>query len=162
MSDNKDTLEKKLADAKALAENMLEKRASARVIPQETVIEVAKKRSPKDIALWLVAIVSVVSATLLPEYLMGVWVPANNVWVRVGMTVGLVVLALVCLAFTHQGGAFKTLLKDAGIELRRITWPSKQETTTYTWQVLVVTVIAGILIWLLDNVFNHVVGFILG
>lgn len=162
MSDNKDTLEKKLADAKALAENMLEKRASARVIPQETVIEVAKKRSPKDIALWLIAIVSVVSATLLPEYLMGVWVPANNVWVRVGMTVGLVVLALVCLAFTHQGGAFKTLLKDAGIELRRITWPSKQETTTYTWQVLVVTVIAGILIWLLDNVFNHVVGFILG
>lgn len=162
MSDNKDTLEKKLADAKALAENMLEKRASARVIPQETVIEVAKKRSPKDIILWLIAIASVVSATLLPEYLMGVWVPANNVWVRVGMTVGLVVLALVCLAFTHQGGAFKTLLKDAGIELRRITWPSKQETTTYTWQVLVVTVIAGILIWLLDNLFNHVVGFILG
>lgn len=162
MSDNKDTLEKKLADAKALAENMLEKRASARVIPQETVIEVAKKRSPKDIVLWLIAIASVVSATLLPEYLMGVWVPANNVWVRVGMTVGLVVLALVCLAFTHQGGAFKTLLKDAGIELRRITWPSKQETTTYTWQVLVVTVIAGILIWLLDNLFNHVVGYILG
>lgn len=69
--------------------------------------------------------------------------------------------AIICVALTHQGSAFKTLLTDSGVELRRITWPSKDETTTYTWQVIVVTIIAGIFIWLLDNLFNYVVGFIL-
>lgn len=146
MSDNKNTLDKQ----------------SAVVISKQSVVEVAKQRSTKDIALWIVAIICLIAATLVPEYLGAYWAPANNTWVRIGIIVGLAIFALACLAFTHQGGAFKTLLKDAGVELRRITWPSKEETTTYTWQVIVVTVIAGILIWLLDNLFNNVVGLILG
>lgn len=162
MSDNKDNLDKKLADAKALAGGMLAKRKKPIVVLDESMVEVAKKRSPKDIALWLLAIFCLIAATLAPEYLGAYWAPANDVWVRVGVTVGLIVIAFVGLAFTHQGRAFKVLLKDAGIELRRITWPSKEETTTYTWQVIVVTIIAGILVWLLDNLFNYVVGFILG
>lgn len=143
-------------------ELLAKKHADVRVISQESVVEVAKQRSAKDVVLWLIAIVCLIAATLAPEYLVSYWTPANNVWVRVGIVVGLVVLALILLALTHQGSAFKTLLKDAGVELRRITWPSKEETTTYTWQVIVVTIIAGILIWLLDNFFNYVIGFILG
>lgn len=162
MSDNQDTLKKKLADAEVLAGEMPKKRSSPVVISKESVVEVAKKRSATDILLWLVAIVCLISATLAPDYLSGFWAQASNTWVRLGVIVGLVILALICLAFTHQGRAFKTLLKDAGIELRRITWPSKHETTTYTWQVIVVTVIAGIVVWLLDNFFNYVIGFILG
>lgn len=133
-----------------------------RVIAKESVVEVAKTRSGLDIVLWLLAGVALIGATLSGEYLSGYWSPASNTWVRLGVIVGLVVFALLCLAFTHQGRAFKVLLKDAGIELRRITWPSKEETTTYTWQVIVVAIIAGILIWLLDNIFNYLVGLILG
>lgn len=146
MSDNKNTLDQQ----------------SAVVISKESVVEVAKQRSAKDIVLWVIAVACLIAATLVPEYLGAYWAPANNTWVRIGIVTALAVVALVCLALTHQGSAFKTLLKDAGIELRRITWPSKAETTTYTWQVIVVTIIAGILIWLLDNLFNNVVGFILG
>lgn len=133
-----------------------------RVIAKESVVEVAKTRSAMDIVLWLIAVVALIAATLSGEYLSGYWAAASNTWVRLGVVVGLVALALLCVAFTHQGRAFKVLLKDAGIELRRITWPSKEETTTYTWQVIVVAIIAGILIWLLDNLFNYAVGFILG
>lgn len=133
-----------------------------RIIAKESVVEVAKTRSGLDIVLWLLAGVALIGATLSGEYLSGYWSPASNTWVRLGVIVGLVVFALLCLAFTHQGRAFKVLLKDAGIELRRITWPSKEETTTYTWQVIVVAIIAGILIWLLDNIFNYLVGLILG
>lgn len=136
--------------------------SNARVIAKESVVEVATRHSAKDVVLWIIALAGLIAATLLPNYLTGIWQPASNTWVKVAMTVGFVIVALICLALTHQGSAFKTLLKDAGIELRRITWPSKQETTTYTWQVLVVTVIAGILIWLLDNLFNYVIGWILG
>lgn len=141
--------------------NNTQNKPDAVLIPKESVVEVAKRHSGKDIALWGVAVLCLIGATLVSE-LAAYWAPANSVWVRVGISVALIVTALACLAFTHQGGAFKTLIKDAGVELRRITWPSKEETATYTWQVIVVTVIAGILIWLLDNFFNAVVGFVLG
>lgn len=141
---------------------MLKKTPDPVVISKQSVVDVAKTRSALDVVLWLVAIFCVVSATLVPEYLPGYWAKASDTWVLVGITVALVVAALVCIALTHQGRAFKTLLKDAGIELRRIAWPSKDETVTYTWQVIVVTVIAGFLIWLLDNFFNYVIGIILG
>lgn len=162
MSNNKDSLEKRLQDAKMAANDLLKQRQEPIIISKESVVEVAKTRSTKDYVLWIVALLCLVVATLVPEYLVAYWAPAGNIWVRIGIITSLVVVALVCLAFTHQGGAFKTLLKDAGVELRRITWPSKSETTTYTWQVIVVTIITGILVWILDNIFNKVVGFILG
>ncbi|MDO4250584.1 MAG: preprotein translocase subunit SecE [Moraxella sp.] len=162
MSNNKDSLEKRLQDAKEAANDLLKQRQEPIIISKESVVEVAKTRSAKDYILWIVALLCLIAATLVPEYLGAYWAPASNIWVRIAVIVGLVVVALVCIAFTHQGGAFKTLLKDAGVELRRITWPSKSETTTYTWQVIVVTIITGILVWLLDNLFNCVVGFILG
>lgn len=141
---------------------MSEHQHNPRIIAKESVVEVAKKRSGLDIVLWLVAIVALIGATLSGEYLSGYWAAASNTWVRLGVILGLVVLALICLALTHQGRAFKTLLKDAGVELRRISWPSKQETTSYTWKVIVVTIIAGVLIWLLDTLFNYLVGLVLG
>ena len=157
MSDNKDNLEQQTQVA-----SPPKKTPEPTVVSKESVVDVAKKHSAKDILLWLIAVGCLISATLAPDYLSGHWTVASDVWVRIAITAGLVVVALVCLAFTHQGGAFKTLLKDAGVELRRITWPSKNETVTYTWQVIVVTIIVGILVWLLDNFFNYVVGFILG
>lgn len=162
MSDNKDNLEKRLHDTNLASNDLLTKQPKPIVVSQETVVEIAKTHSAKDYILWLIAVTGLIGATLAPDYLAGHWAPASNVWVRIGIVVGLIVLSLICIAFTHQGGAFKTLLKDAGVELRRISWPSKNETTTYTWQVILVTIIAGILVWILDNFFNYVVGFILG
>lgn len=129
MSDNKppkqDSLETKLADAKALAQEMLDKRQPV-VVSEENVVEVAKTRSVKDMVLWLFAIIALISSTLVSQYLPKYWAPASDEITQFLITVGLVVFALICLAFTHQGRAFKTLLKDAGIELRRVTWPTKE------------------------------------
>lgn len=161
MSNNQDNLETKLSDAKAVAGGMLskDKHVSA---SGTSAVEVAKTGSAKDLILWLLSAIFLISATLVNQYLPGYWQPANDVWIRIGIIVALVVLALVCLAFTHQGRAFKILLKDAAVELRRVTWPSKDETVQYTWQVLVVIAIAGFFIWLLDNFFNWFVGIFIG
>ncbi|MDO4896540.1 MAG: preprotein translocase subunit SecE [Moraxella sp.] len=164
MSDNKtpqqDNLETKLADAKAVAQSMLEKRQAV-VVSEENIVEVAKTRSVKGMILWLIAIVALISSTLITQYLPKYWAPANDVITQAVITVALVLLALVCLAFTSQGRAFKTLLKDAGIELHRVTWPTKDETFRYTWQVIVMMIIVGIFIWLVDTFFNYLLGFIL-
>ncbi|WP_201586660.1 preprotein translocase subunit SecE [Psychrobacter jeotgali] len=162
MSNNQDNLDSKLSDAKARAGGMLSKGKHVSATNKTTAVEVAKTGSAKDVVLWLLAIVALIGATLVNQYLPGYWQPANDIWVRIGLIVALAVFALICLALTNQGRAFKTLLKDAAVELRRVTWPGKDETFQYTWQTIVVIAIVGFFIWLLDNFFNWFVGLFIG
>lgn len=162
MSNNQDNLETKLSDAKATDGGMLSKGSHVSASNKTTAVEVAKTGSAKDMLLWIIAIVALIAATFANQYLPGYWQAANDVWVRIGIIVALVIAALVCLALTNQGRAFKILLKDAAVELRRVTWPDKDETFQYTWQVIVVIAIVGFFIWLLDNFFNWFVGLFIG
>lgn len=159
-NDTKGDLETRLADAKATAKSLLNKRKAV-VVSEENVVDVATTRSGVDIALWLIAILALIGSTLISTYLPCYWAPATSSINQLIITATLVILAVICLAFTHQGQAFKVLLKDAGIELRRVTWPTKNETFKYTWQVIVVMIIVGLIVWLLDNLFNYLLGFIL-
>lgn len=150
-------LDNKLSDAKAKANRLLQARKK-----NSTAVEVAKTRSPKDMLLWVIALLALIAATLVNQYLPGYWQLANDIWVRIGIIIALVVFAFVCLAFTNQGTAFKILLKDSAVELQRVTWPTKNETIQYTWQVIVVIGIVGFIIWLLDNFFNWFIGLFIG
>lgn len=162
MSNNQDNLETKLSDAKAIAGGMLSKDKHVSAGNQTTAVEIAKTGSVKDVILWLLAAIVLIAATLVNQYLPGYWQPANDLWVRIGIIVALFVFALLCLAMTNQGRAFKTLLKDAAVELRRVTWPGKDETFQYTWQTIVMIAVVGLLVWLLDNFFNWFVGIFIG
>lgn len=157
MSDNKDNLDIQSGTSASGSQHT----KNPVTVSKESVVEVAKKHSAKDFLLWLIAIIAMISATLVSQYLPRYWAPANNVWIQIAITVSLVVFGFICLAFTNQGSAFKTLLKDAGIELRRVTWPTKDETVRYTWQVILIMIIFGIIIWLLDMFFSYIVGLII-
>ena len=98
MSNNQDNLETKLSDAKAVAGGMLSKDKHVSANNQTTAVEVAKTGSVKDVVLWLLAAVILIGATLVNQYLPGYWQPANDVWMRIGIIVALVIIALVCLA----------------------------------------------------------------
>ena len=52
-------------------------------------------------------------------------------------------------------------IREARAELRRTTWPTREEALNLTWIVLVVTVVMAILLWLLGNMFSSVIGQIL-
>ncbi|WP_323841189.1 MULTISPECIES: preprotein translocase subunit SecE [unclassified Moraxella] len=158
MSDNKDNFDTRV---ETVASNGSAQQKKAVTVSKENVVEVAKTRSAKDYLLWSLAILALIGATLVSEYLPRYLPAANNIWVQLANTAGLVIFALICLAFTNQGSAFKTLLKDAGIELRRVTWPSKDETFRYTWQTILMIIIFGVVVWLLDNIFNKIIGLIL-
>jgi len=41
-------------------------------------------------------------------------------------------------------------LKEVRIELRNVTWPTKEETVNSTWVVLVTVVLIGVFIWMVD------------
>ena len=117
-------------------------------IPQRNnAVEVVGSGSPLDVVLWLIAIALLIGSALVNQHLPAYWAPANDIWVRVGVILACVVIALGLLYATHQGRGFVRLLQDARIELRRVTWPTKQETLTTSWQVLLVVVVASILLW---------------
>ena len=132
-------------------------------IPQRNnSAEVVTSGSPLDVVLWVVALALLIGAAIVNQYLPAYWPPANNIWVRVGVILTCVVVALGLLYATHQGKGFVRLLKDARIELRRVTWPTKQETVTTSWQVLLVVIITSIVLWCFDYGLGWLIKLIIG
>ena len=66
----------------------------------------------------------------------------------------LIVLAVIGIAValqTSQGAAFWTLAKAARSEIRKVVWPTRQETTQTTLVVVVVVVVMALILWGLDT-----------
>ena len=80
-------------------------------------------------------------------------------------TIGLLAAAGVAgwiAAQTIRGRAFVTLCLEARIEIRKVVWPTRQETTQTTIVVLIVIFIVALILWLLDWGLNGVVSSIIG
>ncbi len=45
----------------------------------------------------------------------------------------------------------KNYLSDVRSEMKRVTWPSKEEVKSYSVAVLIMIVVAGVLLWLVDT-----------
>ena len=131
-------------------------------IPQRNNAEVVSSGSPLDVVLWLVAIALLIGSALVNQHLPAYWAPANDIWVRVGVILACIVVALGLLYATHQGKGFVRLLQDARIELRRVTRPTKQETITTSWQVLLVVIIASLVLWCFDYGLGWFIKLIIG
>jgi preprotein translocase subunit SecE len=55
----------------------------------------------------------------------------------------------------------KQFFGDSKQELKKVTWPTKQQTMTSTWVVIAVTVILAVFLGLVDLVLSKLIGFIL-
>ena len=51
---------------------------------------------------------------------------------------------------------------DSKIELKKVTWPTKQETTQTTLGVIFVVIVVGILLWLFDMFLGWAIGTLYG
>jgi preprotein translocase SecE subunit len=61
--------------------------------------------------------------------------------------------AVAAIGLKGPGALFRKFLRDSQIEVRKVVWPTRQE----TWQttlviVAVVVVVIGILIWIIDMI----------
>ena len=78
---------------------------------------------------------------------------------------GVVVVALIA-AFvalqTEQGRAFNQLRKDARVEVRKVVWPTRQETVQTTLIVLAFVVLVSILLFFFDWVLNGLISRVIG
>ena len=80
------------------------------------------------------------------------------------------VLALLALAGvagfisfqTTQGRALWELMKESRVEIRRVVWPNRQETTQTTFIVVLLVLVFSLILWGLDSLLSLIVSTVIG
>jgi preprotein translocase subunit SecE len=75
---------------------------------------------------------------------------AQPAWQRWLVVAAGIALALAMLAWSQYGKGFWQFVLDSRIELRKVVWPSRQETGMTTLVVFGFVIVAGLFFWLLD------------
>ncbi|MFY1020564.1 preprotein translocase subunit SecE [Ectopseudomonas khazarica] len=120
-------------------------------------VKAEAKDSRFDLVKWLVVAALVVVGVVGNQCF-----SAEPVLYRV---LGLVALGAVAafMAFqTARGQAFAVLLKEARVEIRKVVWPTRQETTQTTLIVVAVVLVMALLLWGLDSLLGWLVSLIVG
>ena len=81
---------------------------------------------------------------------------------RVLALLALAVVAVFVALQTAKGKAFFTLFKEAKNEIRRVVWPTRQETLQTTGMVVVVVLLIGLFLWGLDSLLAWIVSSVIG
>ncbi len=79
--------------------------------------------------------------------------------------IGLLVLAVVAgfIALqTTEGSSFWKLAKEARTEVRKVVWPTRQESTQTTLIVVAVVLLMALILWGLDSLIGWVVSLVIG
>ena len=79
----------------------------------------------------------------------------------VGLLVGAVVAAFIAIQ-TERGRSVWSLLKEARSEIRRVVWPSNQETSQTTLVVLILVLVFALILWGLDSLLSWIVSSVIG
>ncbi|MNC23441.1 preprotein translocase subunit SecE [compost metagenome] len=115
------------------------------------------KDSRLDILKWSAATILVAVAVVGNQYF-----SAEPLLYRVLGIVVLAVAASFVALQTAKGGAFFALAKEARTEIRKVVWPTRQETTQTTLIVVAVVLVMALLLWGLDSLLGWLVSLIVG
>ncbi|KAA1163406.1 preprotein translocase subunit SecE [Pseudoalteromonas fuliginea] len=106
---------------------------------------------------WLVAIALLAGAVVGNHMYADQSVLLRAIGVVVAIAAGLAIASQ-----TFKGRNFLAFAKEARIEVRKVIWPTRQETTHTTLIVMVATVIMALILWGLDGILFRAVGFLTG
>ena len=73
-----------------------------------------------------------------------------SVLIRVLAVIFSVILSLIIFFSTQRGIIFWDFLQGSRVEMRKVVWPTKQETIQTTLTVFMFVLVLGIFFWLLD------------
>jgi preprotein translocase subunit SecE len=76
---------------------------------------------------------------------------------RITFTVALIFLAILIALPVASRKMIITLFRDATIEMRKVIWPTRQETIYTTLVVAAVTIVISLTLWGLDGIFFRLV-----
>lgn len=82
--------------------------------------------------------------------------------IRVAVGIVVAVVVIVIALQTSKGVVFGEFIKHVRLELRKVVWPTRQETKQTTWIVIAMVVASSLLVWGMDTVLLWVVGWLTG
>lgn len=113
-----------------------------------------------NILLWLVVAAIIVAGVAITMYSDSLRVNFSSYATSISVVV--VLLALVAARFTNQGRRFWAFFNASKLELAKVVWPTRKETTTITIMVIVVVIIFAILISIFGMIFENFIQYFLG
>jgi len=120
-------------------------------------VKAEAKDSRFDLLKWLVVAALVIAGVVGNQYF-----SAEPILYRVLVLLVVAALAGVIALQTAKGKAFWVLAKEARVEIRKVVWPTRQETTQTTLIVVAVVLVMSLLLWGVDSLLGWLVSLIVG
>ncbi len=106
---------------------------------------------------WLLIVVLLVGG-IVANYLY-----SNITWaIRAAIGIVLVVVLLAVVSQTGKGRRTWGFIKGARTELRKVVWPTRQETIQTTLVVVAMVVVTALILWGFDTLFMWLMGWLTG
>jgi preprotein translocase subunit SecE len=115
------------------------------------------KETRFDALKWVVVVAVVAVGVVGNQYF-----SAEPILYRVLVLLALAAVAAVVALQTSKGQAFFVLAKEARAEIRKVVWPTRQETTQTTLIVVAVVLVMSLLLWGVDTLLGWLVSLIVG
>ena len=110
-----------------------------------------------DLLKWLVVAALVIVGVVGNQYF-----SAEPILYRVLALLAISIVAGFVALQTTKGQSFFVLAKEARVEIRKVVWPTRQETTQTTMIVVAVVLVMALLLWGLDSLLGWLVSLIVG
>ena len=101
----------------------------------------------------LILVVAMVAFYYFVDYLLLVRVA--GLLAAAGVAVGIALT-------TEMGAGLLSFIKDSRVEMRKVVWPTRQETWQTSLAVILMVIIMGIFLWLLDMLLLWLVQLLIG
>ena len=123
----------------------------------KTNTETTETSGAVDTIKWLLVLV------LLSAAVIGIYLLADlSVVFRAAGVVALIAAAGGIAAFTAKGQTAIAFARESRMEVRKVVWPTRQETTQTTFIVLAVCIVMALILWGIDGIMVRLIGLITG
>ncbi len=95
-----------------------------------------------DIVKYVIAGLLVVAGVAAFYWFQGEWAT----WMRVGAVIAGLILGAVVFMTSSKGPELREFFKETRFELRKVVWPTRQETMRTTWVVMAVVVVVSLIL----------------
>ncbi len=120
-------------------------------------IETSVETSGKDRLVWSFIVLLLAGGVVANYYYPDIpWGLRATGWILLALIAGGLSL------LTAKGQEIKAFAKDSRVELRKVVWPTRQETVQSTMVVAIMVIIMAILLWAIDSVLMWLISTLTG
>jgi preprotein translocase subunit SecE len=120
-------------------------------------VQTTEGASAKDTALMTLSIL-VLLAGIVAFY----WYDEDALALRLAMVGGGLVVAGGLIWISWYGREFRQFAQAARVELRKVVWPSREDTVRTTVMVIIFAIVMGVFFWVLDMILTWLIRWLTG